>query len=157
MKKNFKNGFTYMELVMVLTLVSLLVGITLVWVANQIQLKNYVQRLMSDIRYAQFYAISQNMPIRLNFFTHAYSLTKLDGVTPVNFPSRNDSVMQLGDSVFLSDVGLPAHYVIFDGRGAPYINSNPWTPLVSDATVSLTTEQETNTIYITPETGKVRT
>ena len=145
-----QDGFTLIELIMVMSIISVLFIATIRWPGRTINLGAQTQQLVNDIRYTQFLAMSRNERYRISLATNQYTLTQLDGNTPENFPGRATNIvtLEIGTTLTTTSASL-----IFDGNGIPYDNSV--TALTAEETISLTTEGTINTITISPETGKV--
>ena len=149
------KGFTLVEMILVLTLLSILSVIALArWPGDLITLDSQTAQLQTDIRFAQSLAMQRNQRVRINFSTDHYYLSDISGTIPLTHPATNDS------NIFLSSgVNLASSYpfIIFNSKGVPYNDSDlPGTPLFEDMTITLTApDGTTRQLFISPETGKV--
>jgi prepilin-type N-terminal cleavage/methylation domain-containing protein len=153
-----QKGFTLIELVMVIVLITILAGTAIVtWPGTKINLNAQAQQLASDIRYAQSLAMTHGQRYRLNFTsTTTYTITTTAGVA-VPFPVTGDTSVTLGTGITLTlpPTNLLNNLIAFDGLGIPYTNSTATTALASAATITLSASPNSNTIQINPQTGSV--
>lgn len=152
-----EKGFTLIELVIVLILLSILATATYIqWPATTINLGAQADQLAADIRYAQSLSMTKGERYRLvKTSSTAYQITNSAG-TPILL-ARGNTTMTLNSAItFGTLTNLPNNLIVFDGKGAPYVTTgSPGTALSSTATLPLVSGAETKTVAITPETGRV--
>jgi prepilin-type N-terminal cleavage/methylation domain-containing protein len=147
------SGFTLIELVMVMILVSLL-AVTAIsrWSATPFDVATQAEQLLMDIRYVQTLAMSHGKRYRINFAANSYSFSNLDGSVLMPHPATNNTTTLLANGVTLS---FSNTLLVFNGYGTPYSNATlPGTALVGNATVTLSSGADSRTIQISPETGR---
>lgn len=145
------NGFTIIELITVILLLSILSAVAFVmWPGDQINLDAQAKAVAADIRYAQ--NLSMTRGVRYEFLRVSTTTYQISTVGGADVTSRT-----LGNRIsFGTFTNLPNNLVAFDGRGAPYTDTaTPGTALSSAATITLTGGGATRTITITPGTGRV--
>ncbi len=154
--RQFNKGFTLVELLIVMILIGIVA--TMVMIGNpteSIKVDNQAKRLASDLRYMQHLAMTQNTRTRVNFSSTQYTLTEADGTTAINQPTLNTNIVAMPAGITLSN-NLPSSFVVFDSLGQPYSTAvTPGTLLTTTATITLTSGSDTETVSITPETGRV--
>lgn len=154
-KKASQKGFTLVELAVIMVLVGIVIFVVTKDPSKQIQVDSQAERLVSDLRFMQHLAMSENERTRVNFSSGQYTLTELNGSTGIDHPSLNINVVAMPSGVTLSD-DLPSGYVVFDGLGQPYVdNGSPGTALGSTATITFTSGSDVETVTIAPETGRI--
>lgn len=155
-----QHAFTMIELIIIIAILAVFgVVIMTAWPSDQTTLRGQAKLLASDIRYIQHLSMTQNTRYRIDFSSTQYAMTTADGLTPVTHPGSDSNIISFSAGITLTTLGLPANYLVFDGRGIPYIdNSIPGTLLAATATLTLAaTDGSTATILVSPETGKVTT
>lgn len=149
------RGFTLIELVIVIVILSIFTFALVKWPATDTGLYAQARKIASDIRYMQHLSEVKQQRYRINFSENSYTLTDLDNTTPVVQLADNQSTQTLPSNITLT-TNLPSKYLVFDMQGVPYIdNQIPGTPLTSTATITLITSGNTETISIYPTTGAV--
>jgi prepilin-type N-terminal cleavage/methylation domain-containing protein len=158
--KHFKNkhaGFSLIELIMVLIILSVvMINVYVNWPGATLNVRGQADRLADDIRYTQTLSMSQGQRFRLvKTSSTTYQITNSAG-TAIIMPSGGTSVT-LGTGIsFGALTNLPNSLIAFDGKGAPYTDTgSPGTALASTASILLNSGSESNTISISPETGRV--
>jgi prepilin-type N-terminal cleavage/methylation domain-containing protein len=146
------TGFTLIELIIVLVIISLLAYFSLRPTNDAPNVDAQAEKLAADIRYVQFLSMSRHNMLRLTFSSNGYSVTESDGITPIILPtaSGNNSVsLETGISASSS-----ANQLYFNYQGIPY--NTITTALTSNITITLTaTDGSSNTLTLIPETGHV--
>ena len=148
-----QRGFTLVELVTVLIIVSLL-AVTAIsrWSATPFNLSAQAEQLLGDIRYVQTLSMTHGQRYRINFAADRYWFSNLDGSILVPHPASNNTNTLMVNGVSLS---FTNSLLVFDGNGAPYSDASlPGTPLAANATVTLTSGADSRTLQISPETGR---
>lgn len=151
-----QNGFTLIELIVVISLISILAaGVYLNWPGSTMNLAAQTRQLANDLRYTQALSMTTGQRYRLvRTSSNTYQILNSSGSAMV-LMGRTTITLASGIT-FGSLTNLPNSLVAFNGLGAPYTDTgNPGTPLSTTATLSLTTNGETRTVSITPETGRV--
>ena len=136
------------ELIVVLSIVSLLMITTIKWPGKGINLTAQAERLANDIRYVQSLAMANDDYYEITFDTTQNRYT----ITPGVFPVWQNDTVNIETGITIS--AISNNYLGFDEKGIPYTN-NTGTKLSSDATITLTTEGKNKIITILVETGKV--
>ncbi|CAB1075054.1 hypothetical protein D1AOALGA4SA_2874 [Olavius algarvensis Delta 1 endosymbiont] len=161
--KRYDHGFTLIEIVVVLVLVSIVATtvFTRSITTDQINLNAQTEVVKSHIRYAQSLAMkrSENWGIFGNsseywLFGPWVSPTEVSS-NPVRLPGQNSN------KISMSDLGLdinPPFIIYFDGYGRPidFIGG----PLVADLSITiekLPDRTQSRSFVITAETGLVTT
>ena len=149
-----ESGLNLVEIVVIIVVMSLMVLAVVRYPDKKIALDTQVQMLIGDLRYAQFLAMTKNSEMRITFSTTQYSLSDATN-TPVLWPSTNSANIVIDSSFLLTtdNAVLPNHYIIFDSQGVPYVSSTQ--ALSNNAVISLVYGSTTQTVTVTPETGRV--
>lgn len=153
-----KNGFSLVELVVIIVLVGLLVFSAIPRMAGpSLGLDAQAEQLAADIRYTQSLAMTRGDRFRINLTAASYQITDSAGVNPQIHPGTSSTNPVLLKSVSLGNYNPPLinSYVAFDGRGIPYSVFNSSTGLAGNAVITLTGGGATRNIVISPETGRV--
>jgi len=151
-----KNGFTVIELLIVIVLISIITVIAVPrWITSP-SLDAQTHQLLNDLRYTQMLAITHGQRFRVNFtLPNSYGITNLSG-TAVSNPSTGGNTVILVDGVTISNLtNLPNNLIAFDENGIPYSNSTATIALSSNATITLTRDNINRSIVITQETGNM--
>lgn len=146
-----------MELVVVIFLISILaLSIDLQLPQNTIELRAQAEGIASSIRYVQALSMTRGERFRITFASTNYVMANSAG-TSIAHPATNATTTSLESYITLSvNAALPSSLLAFDGRGIPHTNtSTPGTALSSTGTITLTAGTDTQTIQISPETGRV--
>lgn len=154
MQKYTQKGFTIIELVMVVVLVGVMIlVVSNIFTRTPIELDSQTRRLVNDLRFMQHKAMSRNIQTRINFSSTQYTLTEADGTTAINQPALNTNVVTLPNGVTLS-TNLPGNMLVYNGLGKPFTDTSG-TELTVTATITLTAGSSTETVNISPDTGRV--
>lgn len=152
-------GFTLIELIAVLIIVSILAAIIIPRLTMQsLNLSAIAAQLATAIRYTQSLSMSQGQRYRINFASGSYQITDINGVAIVYPVTGSAAAIQVSPAT-LSGYNPPLtnNYVAFDSQGVPYVdNISPATALVANAVITLTEGGATSNLTITPETGRVK-
>lgn len=166
-----RKAFTLIEMVIVILIAAILAAIAIAQAPNlpQLRLNLAANKLKSDIRFAQSYALATQQRTRIDFTTLANSYSIYRESSPGNWViltnplQKNNFTVALNQSDFsgvtISGVNFVAanYHLVFDASGIPY-GYNPaggaTTALSSAGTVTLS-GNGTRTISVEPQTGKV--
>ena len=151
-----QQGFTLIELIITLIIMSLLaVSAYIAW-PTAINLPAEAFHIVSDIRYTETLSMTKNQRYRfVKISTTTYQILNSSG-TPVTFPSGSTTMTLNSGITFGTFTNLPNNLIAFDGKGTPYIDTgSPGTALATTATIPLTASGQTKTISISPETGRL--
>ncbi len=155
MRKLNSYGFSLIELVMIIVVLSVLTIAFVKWPSSNATLYAQARKLASDLRYMQHLAQTQYTRYRVNFTANSYTLTNLDSTQGVVQVANNQSTQTLPSGMTLT-TNLPNGYIVFNEQGVPYINNQiPGTTLDSTATVTLSIVGATDVVSIYPSTGAV--
>ncbi|MBI4357077.1 MAG: prepilin-type N-terminal cleavage/methylation domain-containing protein [Gammaproteobacteria bacterium] len=156
--QSLTTAFTLIELVIVIAIISILAIILKPqYPADTIELRAQAEEIVSSIRYAQALSMTRGERFRINFTSTSYSFTDLAGTTSLAHPATNATTTNMVGAITLAlNAAIPNNYLAFDGRGIPYTtNVLPGTTLSSAGIITLTSGSETQTVQVTPETGRV--
>ena len=153
------EGFTFLELIIVIVLLSILAVFSVSRWATGINPNAQAQQLANDIRYTQSLAMTNNSNrYRVNLITtspNGYSISTTAG-TIIPSSITNNNTVTLGTSIsYGAFTNLPNNVIAFDGLGIPYTNTTATTALTATASIPITSGGITITIQISPTTGNV--
>lgn len=157
-KKRTLRGFTLVELVATIIIIAIIAAAAYPrWITSP-GLDAQTEQLLSNLRYAQFLAITHGSRFRLNFtLPSSYNITSIAG-SAVSNPSTGSSTITLTGGVTITGLtNLPNNLVAFDETGSPYTNSTATTALGANAVITLQGDGVTRTITITQQTGSMVT
>jgi len=152
-----QNGFTIVELIVVITIVAIISVIAVPRFITTPNLDGQTQQLLSDLRYTQMLAITHGQRFRVNFTSSTtYTITNTSGTAVAN-PSTNGNTITFtgGVTMSLPPTNLPNNLVAFDENGIPYTDSAATTALAANATITLTRNGINRSIVITQKTGSM--
>lgn len=166
-----KKGFSLVELIIVMLIAAIMavVAITQAPSIKGVRLIQAADKVKSDIRYAQSFAISSQQRTRLAFDTAASSYTVYREQSAGNWViladplTRGNFTVDLNQNQFkgvtISSVNFVSanYHLVFSGAGLPF-GYNPSGGLVTALSVSGTvvlSGDTIKTIAVTPVTGKV--
>lgn len=102
-----KTGFTFIEMLIVLTILSLLLLISLPTFQDAIhdtEFEYFLKELEQDLHYYQMYAMTNGVSIRFSFATDGSSYRVLDGLVVVVEKEAPDGVNFLPRSLLLNEL-----------------------------------------------------
>jgi prepilin-type N-terminal cleavage/methylation domain-containing protein len=157
-----QRGFTLIEIVVVLVLISIIAAtvFTRSITTDQINFGAQTEKIKSHIRYAQSMAMKRNQAWGIRCIGNAYWLfgpgaSPLIAITPIQMPGQNAAVISLSDQ----GLDIPSSFILyFDGHGRPYQLATG--PLVADLPITiedLPDRSLSRNIFITAETGLITT
>ncbi len=152
------DGFTLIEVLMVIVVVSILAVIPFFSMpAASINLDGQAQQLAHDIRYTQSLSMTKAQRYRLVITTGTSSYQILNSAgTAVLLASGSTTVTLNSGISFGTLTNLPNNMIVFDGDGVPYTDTgSPGTALSANASIPLQGSGSTKTVVIVPLTGKV--
>lgn len=149
------NGFTVLELVLVILIIGVIAVATVPnWTATQQGVEYEARRLLGDLRYTQAMSITTGQRYRLVITSsNSYQILNQSG-SPVMLPTGGTSLTLSNNITFGSLTNLPNSLVAYDSNGAPYVDTgSPGTALSSTAVIPLVSGSATRNVSITPGTG----
>ncbi|KPJ67228.1 MAG: hypothetical protein AMJ43_04980 [Coxiella sp. DG_40] len=112
------NGFTMVELVIVLVLLVIILVVTVVkWPSRSVELDALAYQIASDIRYTQTLSMSHNERYRINFANNNYSIADNNGIA-VKHPTTQSTLVLLRNGITFNSPPTP-DCIAFDGKGVP--------------------------------------
>lgn len=164
MSKRHPNGFTLIELVVLVVIISILAFVLITKFSfTASNLMNARVRLMSDVRYIQSLAVSRGAiyGIEFNPAAETYSLYVGTPTTKIKDPMKptTDFVVDYTTATEFSGVDMVSAgfngttRLEFNWQGVPLDSGH--NPLASDGTVVLATQSGTTTVRVTLQTGRV--
>jgi prepilin-type N-terminal cleavage/methylation domain-containing protein len=154
MKLKNKSGFTLIELIVVIVLVSIVSKVIITKWPKAVNLNAQAYQLANEINYTQSLAFSQGKRYRLNLTSTGYSITDING-NAVPDPVTHTNSTSFPSGVTASWSNLPNALIAFDSNGNPYTNSAATTLLAATAVITLTQGGVGKTISISQQTGRV--
>lgn len=149
-------GFTLVELIVIIVLVTLLAFVAAPrFTGGGMEVSSQAEQLATDIRYTQTLSMTRGDRYRINLTAAGYQVTDSAG-NPETHPGTGSTNFIALDGVALSGYNPPLtnNYVIFDGRGVPYVDT-AGSALAGNAVITLTAQGITRTVTVSPETGRV--
>jgi prepilin-type N-terminal cleavage/methylation domain-containing protein len=155
------HGFTLIEIVVVLVLISIIAAATFTRsiTSHQINLVGEADKIRNHIRYAQSMAMKQNAMWGIGCSSNQYWLFKYEKFGDQNKPLELPGVAT--DKISLPDLGvsMDAFTLFFDQLGIPY-KTSPTVPVRPDNELIINikttaTPVKKQTLSITPETGLI--
>jgi len=137
------SGFTILELIIVIITLAIVALVTSIrYPGTSVNLDTQVAQLANDIRYTQNLSMAKNQHYRL-------IITPPSSYVVQDASGNTDTSITLATGMTFST----SFTIIFNSKGVPY--STDSTPLASTATITLTYNENTGSITITPVTGRV--
>ena len=149
------QGMTLVELVIVILIIAVLSAVALIsYQPLPIEVSAMAQQLASDIRYTQSLSMTKGVRYHLiSTGTNTYQILNASG-TPITF-AMGSTTMTMGAGIsFNGATNLPNSLIAFDGWGAPYVDTAN-TSLTAAGVITLTSGTQSQTVTITPVTGRV--
>lgn len=146
-----KNGFTLLELIITISLISILSAYASVKYTSTAPFDLYsaTKNLVLDIRLAKTLSMSLNRHYRIVFLTSStYQIQNESNVAFYN-PTAKSTTTTLHSNVTIS----PLTTIVFNTLGQPLSSSNAL--LTTQTTVSLSNGTNTKSITIEPKTGYI--
>lgn len=154
---NKGKGFTLIELIMIILILAILAVFAFMSMPQTtFILDAQIQQLESDIRYAQALSMTKGQRYRwVKTSSTTYQVLNMAG-TAVILPSGKTTITLNSGITFGTLTNLANNLVAFDGNGVPYTTADsPGTALAATATIPLVLNGQTQTISVTPQTGRV--
>lgn len=131
-------------------------SVYLKWPGSTINIGAQAQQLASDIRYTQSLSMTKNQRYRFTIIsTSTYQIMNSSGSPVRNAMGALTTTLNNGIT-FGSLTNLPNNLIAFDGNGNPYTDTGtPGTLLASSASIPLVSGSNTQTLVISPQTGRV--
>jgi MSHA pilin protein MshC len=159
------NGFTLIELVLVILLIGIISAVAFIkWPALSLNLKAQTEQLANDLRYTQALSMTQNQRYCLKISSNTYQIIASSTSGIVKLAAGNTTTTLSSGISFGTLVPAGTVLYIFDGKGVPYTststtcttaNVNAATALTSTGSIPLNGGGQTQTVNITPETGRI--
>lgn len=143
------RGFTLMELVILIAIMSIISLMTMVRLPSLEFFKSYgfSRVLISDINLTKVLSMTQNQRYRIVFGASSYQIQDQNGVAFLN-PETNNATVNYPAGFTVS----PTTTLVFDSLGQPY-NAAGTTPLTTQFNLTVSSRGVTSMISITPQTG----
>lgn len=158
------NGFTLIELVMVLVIVGIMAAVIMpkASASSAIRLEAVCQKIAGDLRYVQEMALGQQVRFGILFNPNAesYFAYRVDTSTKIKDPqTRNDLDISFTSLSEFKGIEIAStnfnDKIEFDSKGSPYNGS--YSLMTSQGIIILQTADGaySRTVRIEPKTGKV--
>jgi len=154
------HGFTLIEIVTVLVLMSIIATGVLVASMNtdQIDLTAQVAKIRNHIRYAQAMALKRsdkNWGIKCDG-SDAYWF--FEGTNPDDSASQLPLPGEISSQILFADINVTMNgfELYFDNYGRPYTDLTPITPVSIPLSITISGGSGSVTLSVTPETGLIQ-
>ena len=162
-----KNAFTIIELIIVISIAAIISVVSIVSLSGlqDIRLNDAANKIVSDLRYAQGLAYSNNSWYGISFQTtpsNTYNIYITDGNTDTIISDPKNPAQSFivdidsdyaGVSIVSVNIGGGSK-VEFSPIGIPYTDKNG-SPIITTGTIVLTSNSGNKTINITANTGEI--
>ena len=159
-----KNGFTVIEMIMVILVISILAVVIITRSSSYypIKLNGAGEKMLSDIRYAKRLAMTNHRTYGVLFNVSGNSYVVYDGtsVTPVDDPHRPGNDLEIDydghtyyNGIEITSAGFVGDELKFDSFGVPYDGND--SELSANGTVILSCRGNDFTVTVTARTGKL--
>lgn len=157
--KQQSNGFTFIEVVVVVTITAILAAVAIITFNNNssdFQLNAAARKIISDVQYAQDLSMTTGNRVQVKFDVgnNRYSLLWADDSPVPNIMGSGNFVVSFGSGPFknveITNTELTGGILKFDTIGEPFSNA----ALIFSATLIVELNNQKQ-IYITPYTGKL--
>ena len=143
-------GFTLIELLVVIVLIVIL---SAVFIARSPGVSPHLSaitaQIASDVRSIQSLAQSRGKGFYIRFLSGSYQLRDASDATT---PGFDDVTLPSGFTLSVS--ALSDNLVAFDGKGIPYANSALTSALSSDATITVSANNQSMKVTVNSLTGR---
>ena len=149
-KIDYRNGFSLIEMIVVMAIISVLAGITIpVYLSMQpsIRLNGAARQLMGDLMWARMQAISQNNEFRI-IYKDNRRYTILDD-------DNNDGVNTAGEAIIVKDIQNKYYDVIYSSSNTNDLIFFPRGNATNLTTITLTNISGTKKVSVSI-TGRVK-
>ena len=154
------HGFTFIEMIVVLVLMSIIAAGVLVRTLNtdQMDLMAQVAKIRNHIRYAQAMALKRsdkNWGIKCDG-SNAYWF--FEGIDPDDSPSQLPLPGEISSQILFADINVTMNgfELYFDNYGRPYTDLTPITPVSIPLSITISGGSGSVTLSVTPETGLIQ-
>ena len=160
-----QHGFSLIEIIAVLVLMSIIGAGILVRAMNtdHIDLMAQVAKIRNHIRYAQAMAMKRSDTIWGIKCDNTASYWFFKGTTPDDSASQLPLPGEKSASILFADINVTMNgfELYFDNYGRPYTaytDETSNTPVSADnsLTITISSESDSVTLYVTPETGLIQ-
>lgn len=158
------KGFTLIEVIMVIVIIGILVSVAIPRFNSfyAVKFSGAIKKVVSDIRYVQSLAISRHETCRIVFdsLNNTYSVYLANNSLAIDPFTRGSLQINFNTSPQYNGIDITSvnfggtNTLRFTWEGVPQDGNG--TNLSADGSVGFSYQGNISTIYITPNTGKVR-
>lgn len=147
-----KNGFSLIELIIIIAILGILAVVLTPRLPTELVVQFEARRLLNDIRYTQLLSMSTGIRYRwVRISSNSYRILNQTG-NAIMLPGGSNT--QTLNNTSINTSNLPNSLIAFNSLGVPYVDASlPGTTLNSVASISLSGNNQSRTIQITPQTG----
>jgi type II secretory pathway pseudopilin PulG len=139
------------ELVVVLVLAGILAATALPRLSQGVvEVSAQAEQVAADIRYAQSLSMTRGARYCISFTGTGYQLRTTNCTVAVNHPATGSPAAIVLSGTTVTFANLNANAIEFDTKGRPQSFTVP----TNNGTVTLTSNGQTRSIVVSPETGK---